>query len=59
MTVVGAKETVGSQVVQQTGIQCFNCKKFGHFTKECWKPKRVKDSTYHREKMLVCKQAEK
>ncbi|GKD72913.1 hypothetical protein Tco_1331195, partial [Tanacetum coccineum] len=26
MTVVGAWETVGSSVVQQNGIQCFNCK---------------------------------
>ncbi|GJV25670.1 retrovirus-related pol polyprotein from transposon TNT 1-94 [Tanacetum coccineum] len=34
VTVVGARETVGSQVVQQTGIQCFNCKEFGHFAKE-------------------------
>ncbi|GJY55194.1 retrovirus-related pol polyprotein from transposon TNT 1-94, partial [Tanacetum coccineum] len=59
MTVVGARETVGSQVVQQTGIQCFNCKEVGHFAKECRKPKRVKDSTYHKEKMLLCKQAEK
>ncbi|GKD84104.1 retrovirus-related pol polyprotein from transposon TNT 1-94 [Tanacetum coccineum] len=49
----------GSQVVQQTGIQCFNYKEFGHFAKECRKPKRVKDSTYHKEKMLLCKQAEK
>ncbi|GJW83283.1 hypothetical protein Tco_0156428 [Tanacetum coccineum] len=32
VTVAGARETVGSQVVQQTGIQCFNCKEFGHFT---------------------------
>ncbi|GKD74198.1 hypothetical protein Tco_1332480, partial [Tanacetum coccineum] len=59
MTVAGARETVGSQVVQQTGIQCFNCKEFGYFAKECRKPKRVKDSTYHKEKMLLCKQAEK
>ncbi|GKC31253.1 hypothetical protein Tco_1038547, partial [Tanacetum coccineum] len=28
VTVSGARETVGSQVVQQTGIQCFNCKEF-------------------------------
>nr|GEY16121.1 hypothetical protein [Tanacetum cinerariifolium] len=26
---------------------------------ECRKPKRVKDSTYHKEKMLLCKQVEK
>nr|GEV00324.1 hypothetical protein [Tanacetum cinerariifolium] len=26
MTIIGARETIGSQVVQQTGIQCFNCK---------------------------------
>nr|GEX21915.1 hypothetical protein [Tanacetum cinerariifolium] len=52
------REKVGSQVVQKTGIQCFNCKEYGHFAKECRKPKRVKDSVYHKEKMLLCKQAE-
>ncbi|GJV65604.1 ribonuclease H-like domain-containing protein [Tanacetum coccineum] len=59
MTVAGARETVDSQVVQRTGIQCFNCKEFGHFAKEYRKPKKVKDYTYHKEKMLLCKQAEK
>ncbi|GJS03094.1 hypothetical protein Tco_0319602 [Tanacetum coccineum] len=39
VTVVGARETVGSQ--------------------ECGKPKRVKDYSYHKKKMLLCKQVEK
>ncbi|GKA50690.1 integrase, catalytic region, zinc finger, CCHC-type containing protein [Tanacetum coccineum] len=59
VNVDGARDTVGGQVVQQSGIQCFNYNEFGHFSKECRKPKRVKDSTYHKEKMLLCKQAEK
>nr|GEY44128.1 hypothetical protein [Tanacetum cinerariifolium] len=58
VNVVGARENIGSLVVQQSGIQCFNCKEFRHFSKECRKPKRVKDFAYHKEKMLLCKQAE-
>nr|GEV45954.1 retrotransposon protein, putative, unclassified [Tanacetum cinerariifolium] len=58
VNVAGAREKVGSSVVQQSGIQYFNCKEFGHFAKECRKLKRVKDFAYHKEKMLLCKQAE-
>nr|GFB75149.1 hypothetical protein [Tanacetum cinerariifolium] len=42
VNVAGARENVGSPVVQQSGIQCFNCKEFGHFAKECRKPKGLK-----------------
>nr|GEU84576.1 hypothetical protein [Tanacetum cinerariifolium] len=56
--VVGARETVGSTVVQKSGIQCYNCKEFRHVVRECHKPKRAKDAAYHREKMLLCKQEE-
>nr|GEX51773.1 retrovirus-related Pol polyprotein from transposon TNT 1-94 [Tanacetum cinerariifolium] len=59
VNVAEARENVGSPVVQQSGIQCFNCKEFSHFAEECRKPKRVKDFAYHKEKMLLCKQAEK
>nr|GFC17601.1 hypothetical protein [Tanacetum cinerariifolium] len=56
--VVGARETVGSSVVQKSRIQCYNCKEFRHVARECQKPKRAKDAAYHREKMLLCKQGE-
>nr|GEW43808.1 Gag-Pol polyprotein [Tanacetum cinerariifolium] len=56
--VAGARETVGLTVVQKSGIQCYNCKEFGHVVRECQKPKRVKDAAYHRKKMLLYKQEE-
>nr|GEV07792.1 hypothetical protein [Tanacetum cinerariifolium] len=58
VNVARATEYVGSPVGQQSGNQRFNCKEFGQFAKECRKPKRVKDSAYHKEKMLLCKQDE-
>nr|GEU67171.1 retrovirus-related Pol polyprotein from transposon TNT 1-94 [Tanacetum cinerariifolium] len=56
--VVGARETVGTTMVQKSGIQCYNCKEFRHVARECQKPKRAKDAAYHREKILLCKQEE-
>nr|GFB06532.1 hypothetical protein [Tanacetum cinerariifolium] len=56
--VAGARKTVGSTVVQKSGIQCYNYKEFGHVARESQKPKRAKDAAYHREKMLLCKQEE-
>nr|GEU51921.1 retrovirus-related Pol polyprotein from transposon TNT 1-94 [Tanacetum cinerariifolium] len=58
VNVAAVRENVRSKVVKQSGIQCFNCKEHGHFAKECRKLKRVKDSAYHKEKMMLCKQAE-
>nr|GFC92578.1 hypothetical protein [Tanacetum cinerariifolium] len=43
VNVAGAKDNVGSPVVQQPGIQCFNCKEFGHFDKECVENKMLQD----------------
>nr|GEW84629.1 hypothetical protein [Tanacetum cinerariifolium] len=42
--VVGARETIGSSVVQKSGIQCYNCKEFRHVSRECQKPKRKDDT---------------
>ncbi|GKA84744.1 integrase, catalytic region, zinc finger, CCHC-type containing protein [Tanacetum coccineum] len=58
VNVAGAKENVGTQVVQKSRIQCYNCKEYGHASRECQKPKRAKDAAYHKEKMLLCKQEE-
>nr|GEY49105.1 integrase, catalytic region, zinc finger, CCHC-type, peptidase aspartic, catalytic [Tanacetum cinerariifolium] len=57
-TVAGARETVGSSMVQKSRIQCYNCKEYRHVARECQKSKRAKDAAYHREKMLLCKQEE-
>nr|GEW51862.1 hypothetical protein [Tanacetum cinerariifolium] len=58
VNVTGATENVGTQVVQQSRIQCYNYKKYGHIAKECQKPKRAKDAAYHKEKMLLYQKLE-
>nr|GEY94069.1 hypothetical protein [Tanacetum cinerariifolium] len=45
-------------VMQQSGIQCYNCKEYRHVARKCQKPKWAKDAAYHKEKMLLCKQEE-
>ncbi|GJT90449.1 retrovirus-related pol polyprotein from transposon TNT 1-94 [Tanacetum coccineum] len=47
-----------TQMVQQSGIQCYNCKEYGLVARECQKLKRAKDAGYHKEKMILCKQEE-
>nr|GEZ52883.1 hypothetical protein [Tanacetum cinerariifolium] len=46
----------GTQVVQQTRIQCYSYKEFRHVARECQNLKRARDSAYRQEKMLLCKQ---
>nr|GFB80275.1 hypothetical protein [Tanacetum cinerariifolium] len=58
-TVAGARETVGSSMVQKSRIQCYNCKEYWHVARECQKPKRANDAAYHREKMLLLKKTKK
>nr|GFA29428.1 hypothetical protein [Tanacetum cinerariifolium] len=58
VNVARARETIGTTVVQKYGIQCYNYKEYGHVARECQKPKRAKDATYHKETMLLCKQEE-
>ncbi|GJU85586.1 retrovirus-related pol polyprotein from transposon TNT 1-94 [Tanacetum coccineum] len=49
--VAGARENVGIQVVQQSEIQCYNCKEYEHVARECQKLKWAKDAAYHKEKI--------
>ncbi|GJU27963.1 hypothetical protein Tco_1166584 [Tanacetum coccineum] len=58
VNVVGARANIGTQVVQQTEISCYNYKEFGHVVRECQKLKRARDLTYYQENMLLCKQEE-
>ncbi|GKF20719.1 reverse transcriptase domain-containing protein [Tanacetum coccineum] len=58
VNVAEVRQNVGTPVVQQSGIQCYNFKEYGHVARECQKLKRAKDATYHKEKMLLCKQEE-
>ncbi|GKF61479.1 uncharacterized mitochondrial protein-like protein, partial [Tanacetum coccineum] len=58
VNVVRARENVGTQVVQKSGIHCYNYKEYGHVLRECQKLKRANNAAYHKEKMLLCKQEE-
>nr|GEX54353.1 integrase, catalytic region, zinc finger, CCHC-type, peptidase aspartic, catalytic [Tanacetum cinerariifolium] len=56
--VAGARETIGTMMVQKSRIQCYNYKEYRYVARECQKLKRLKDAAYHKEKMLLYKQDE-
>nr|GEV51041.1 hypothetical protein [Tanacetum cinerariifolium] len=58
VNVARARENIGTQMMQWSRIQCYNCKEYRHVVMECQKPKRAKDAAYHKEKMLLCMQEE-
>ncbi|GKB54636.1 reverse transcriptase domain-containing protein, partial [Tanacetum coccineum] len=45
--------TRGSNSGQQRVVKCFNCKGEGHMTRQCPKPKRKRDATWFRDKVLL------
>ncbi|GKE81286.1 retrovirus-related pol polyprotein from transposon TNT 1-94, partial [Tanacetum coccineum] len=38
---------------QAKPIKCYNCNGLGHITRECPRPKRLQDSDYFKDKMLL------
>nr|GEX73458.1 hypothetical protein [Tanacetum cinerariifolium] len=58
VNVARARENIGTPVVQQSGIQCYNFKEYGHVARECQKLKQAKDAAYHNEKTLLYQELE-
>ncbi|GJQ99804.1 integrase, catalytic region, zinc finger, CCHC-type containing protein [Tanacetum coccineum] len=62
VNIAGARENVGTSVVQKSGIQCYNYKEYGHVSRECQKPKRTisdmkKELYAHQETISIMSQA--
>nr|GEU94047.1 retrovirus-related Pol polyprotein from transposon TNT 1-94 [Tanacetum cinerariifolium] len=45
--------TRGNYAGQQRVVKCFNCQGEGHMARQCPKPKRKRDATWFREKVLL------
>ncbi|GJY20376.1 retrovirus-related pol polyprotein from transposon TNT 1-94 [Tanacetum coccineum] len=45
--------TGGNNSCQQRVVKCFNCQGEGHTARQCLKPKRKRDSTWFRDKVLL------
>ncbi|GKC01337.1 hypothetical protein Tco_0987473 [Tanacetum coccineum] len=58
VNVARARENVGTQVVQQFEIWCYNCKEYRQCRRECHKPKVTRIAALSQGEMLLCKQEE-
>nr|GEZ75537.1 hypothetical protein [Tanacetum cinerariifolium] len=47
--------TEGNNSGQQRVMKCFNCQGEGHMARQCLKPKRKKDATWFRDKVILVK----
>ncbi|GJU15384.1 retrovirus-related pol polyprotein from transposon TNT 1-94 [Tanacetum coccineum] len=45
--------TRGNYSSQQRVVKCFNCQREGHMARQCLKPKRKRDATWFRDKVLL------
>ncbi|GJS03312.1 retrovirus-related pol polyprotein from transposon TNT 1-94 [Tanacetum coccineum] len=45
--------TGGNNLGQQRVVKCFNCQGVGHIARQCPKPKRKRDATWFRDKVLL------
>nr|GEZ17751.1 hypothetical protein [Tanacetum cinerariifolium] len=45
--------TGGNNLGQQRVVKCFNCQREGHMARQCLKPKRKRDTTWFRDKVLL------
>ncbi|GKG50973.1 retrovirus-related pol polyprotein from transposon TNT 1-94, partial [Tanacetum coccineum] len=43
----------GNNSCQQRVVKCFNCQGEGHMARQCPKPKKKKDATWFRDKVLL------
>ncbi|GKE67649.1 integrase, catalytic region, zinc finger, CCHC-type containing protein [Tanacetum coccineum] len=46
-------EASGSNSGKQRMILCYNCKREGHMSRQCTKPKRKRDDSWYKEKVLL------